>query len=221
MPFFARARQGLLALGHHGVLVVDVAVLDRRVAPLEGGPVALQFEEGLEVPRPEERVREGLESERRGGAAAVVVTRPDRRLGGEVAKDPREALVLRAGLGDEVFTRGARLYLDRCKFKCAETDDFRECMEEVSGRSLEQFFWQWCTRPNIPRLKVSPVWDGAETLTVTVEQTGSPIRRPKEQRATLIGLGLNRIRRRSTLPDTPATRGMIAKVAHLVRVVEE
>ncbi len=57
--------------------------------------------------------------------------------------------------------------------------------------------------------------------TVTVEQTGSPIRRPKEQRATLIGLGLNKIRRRSTLPDTPAVRGMIAKVSHLVRVVDE
>ncbi|MCX5579090.1 50S ribosomal protein L30 [Kaistia terrae] len=57
--------------------------------------------------------------------------------------------------------------------------------------------------------------------TVTVEQTGSPIRRPAEQRATLIGLGLNRIRRRSTLQDTPAVRGMIAKVAHLVRVVDE
>jgi large subunit ribosomal protein L30 len=57
--------------------------------------------------------------------------------------------------------------------------------------------------------------------TITVEQTGSPIRRPKDQRATLIGLGLNKIRRRSTLPDTPAVRGMIAKVDHLVRVVDE
>jgi large subunit ribosomal protein L30 len=57
--------------------------------------------------------------------------------------------------------------------------------------------------------------------TVTVEQTGSPIRRPADQRATLIGLGLNRIRRRATLQDTPAVRGMIAKVAHLVRVVDE
>ena len=57
--------------------------------------------------------------------------------------------------------------------------------------------------------------------TITVEQTGSPIRRPPEQRATLIGLGLNKIRRRSTLPDNPATRGMIAKVQHLVRVVDE
>ncbi len=57
--------------------------------------------------------------------------------------------------------------------------------------------------------------------TITVEQTGSPIRRPAVQRQTLIGLGLNKIRRRRTLPDTPAVRGMIAKVSHLVRVVEE
>jgi large subunit ribosomal protein L30 len=57
--------------------------------------------------------------------------------------------------------------------------------------------------------------------TVQVEQTGSPIRRRHDQRETLIGLGLNKLGRRSELPDTPATRGMIAKVAHLVRVVEE
>ena len=57
--------------------------------------------------------------------------------------------------------------------------------------------------------------------TVTVEQTGSPIRRPADQRATLVGLGLNRMGRRRTLPDTPQVRGMIAKVAHLVRVVDD
>ena len=57
--------------------------------------------------------------------------------------------------------------------------------------------------------------------TITVEQTGSPIRRPKDQRATLIGLGLNRIGRRRTLKDTPEVRGMIRKVSHLVRIVEE
>ena len=54
-----------------------------------------------------------------------------------------------------------------------------------------------------------------------VEQTGSPARRPADQRATLVGLGLNRIRRRKTLQDTPSVRGMIAKVQHLVRVVDE
>ena len=57
--------------------------------------------------------------------------------------------------------------------------------------------------------------------TITVEQTGSPIRRPSDQRATLIGLGLNKRHRRRTLEDTPQVRGMIAKVAHLVRVVDE
>ena len=56
--------------------------------------------------------------------------------------------------------------------------------------------------------------------TITVEQTGSPIRRPADQRQTLIGLGLNKIRRRATLPDNPATRGMIDKVRHLVRIVD-
>jgi len=61
----------------------------------------------------------------------------------------------------------------------------------------------------------------AKDKTITVEQIGSPLRRPGEQRATLIGLGLNKLHRRRTLVDTPSTRGMIAKVAHLVRVVEE
>ncbi|RDJ27893.1 50S ribosomal protein L30 [Bosea caraganae] len=56
--------------------------------------------------------------------------------------------------------------------------------------------------------------------TVVVEQIGSPIRREASQRQTLIGLGLNKIRRRSTLVDTPAVRGMIDKVRHLVRVVD-
>jgi large subunit ribosomal protein L30 len=57
--------------------------------------------------------------------------------------------------------------------------------------------------------------------TLTVEQIGSPIRRPDSQRQTLIGLGLNKLHRTSTLEDTPAVRGMIAKVAHLVRIVEQ
>ena len=56
--------------------------------------------------------------------------------------------------------------------------------------------------------------------TVTLEQTASPIGRPGSQRETLKGLGLNRIGRRSSVVDTPASRGMIAKVAHLVRIVD-
>ena len=54
---------------------------------------------------------------------------------------------------------------------------------------------------------------------VTVRQTGSPIRRTKDQRATLVGLGLNKLGRTSTLDDTDSVRGMIAKVAHMVEVV--
>jgi large subunit ribosomal protein L30 len=57
--------------------------------------------------------------------------------------------------------------------------------------------------------------------TVVVEQIGSPIRRRFDQRQTLIGLGLNKLNRRATLKDSPSVRGMIAKVHHLVRVVEE
>ena len=56
--------------------------------------------------------------------------------------------------------------------------------------------------------------------TVTIEQIGSPIRRDFRQRQALIGLRLNKMHRRSTLVDTPATRGMIEQVKHLVRVVE-
>ncbi|WP_102958507.1 50S ribosomal protein L30 [Mangrovicella endophytica] len=56
--------------------------------------------------------------------------------------------------------------------------------------------------------------------TITVEQIGSPLRRPNDQRQTLIGLGLNKMHRRTTLEDTPSVRGMIAKVSHLVRVVD-
>lgn len=60
----------------------------------------------------------------------------------------------------------------------------------------------------------------AAKKTVTVIQTGSPIGRRYDQEQTLIGLGLNKIRKQRTLEDTPAVRGMINKVKHLVKVVE-
>jgi large subunit ribosomal protein L30 len=62
--------------------------------------------------------------------------------------------------------------------------------------------------------------EAASGKTVTVEQIGSPLRRDPKQRQTLVGLGLNKMNRRRTLEDTPAVRGMIRKVQHLVRVVE-
>ena len=57
--------------------------------------------------------------------------------------------------------------------------------------------------------------------TLVVKQVGSPIRRPKEQRDTLKGLGLNKMHRTRELEDTPAVRGMIRKIPHLVEVIEE
>ncbi len=61
----------------------------------------------------------------------------------------------------------------------------------------------------------------AAKKTVTVEQYASANRRPKIQTETLIGLGLNKLHRKRTLEDTPAVRGMINRIAHLVRVVED
>ena len=56
--------------------------------------------------------------------------------------------------------------------------------------------------------------------TIVVRQIGSPIRRPAKQRQTLVGLGLNRMHRVRELEDTPAVRGMIRKIPHLVEIVE-
>ncbi len=61
----------------------------------------------------------------------------------------------------------------------------------------------------------------ASKKTLKVRQTGSPIRRAQDQRATLIGLGLNKIGRERELEDTPSVRGMIRKVSHMVEIVEE
>ncbi len=61
----------------------------------------------------------------------------------------------------------------------------------------------------------------AATKTIVVKQIGSPIRRPAIQRQTLIGLGLNKMHKTRELEDTPAVRGMVAKIPHLVEIVEE
>ena len=57
--------------------------------------------------------------------------------------------------------------------------------------------------------------------TIVVKQIGSPIRRPAKQKATLVGLGLNKMGRTRELEDTPSVRGMINKVSHMVEIVEE
>ena len=60
----------------------------------------------------------------------------------------------------------------------------------------------------------------ATKKTMTLEQMRSANRRPQRQTDTLVGLGLNKLHRQSTVEDTPATRGMLKKVEHLVRVVD-
>jgi large subunit ribosomal protein L30 len=57
--------------------------------------------------------------------------------------------------------------------------------------------------------------------TIVVKQIGSPIRRPAIQRETLKGLGLNKMHRTRELEDTPAVRGMVNKIPHLVQIIEE
>jgi large subunit ribosomal protein L30 len=57
--------------------------------------------------------------------------------------------------------------------------------------------------------------------TIVVKQIASPARRPDVQRQTLIGLGLNKVNKTRELEDTPAVRGMVAKIPHLVRIIEE
>ena len=61
----------------------------------------------------------------------------------------------------------------------------------------------------------------ASGKTITIEQVASAARRPQRQTDTLVGLKLNKLHRRATLEDTPAVRGMINKVQHLVRIVDE
>ena len=56
---------------------------------------------------------------------------------------------------------------------------------------------------------------------IVVKQIGSPIRRTADQRATLIGLGLNKMHKTRELEDTPSVRGMVNKIPHLVIIVEE
>ncbi|MBT3467182.1 MAG: 50S ribosomal protein L30 [Ascidiaceihabitans sp.] len=57
--------------------------------------------------------------------------------------------------------------------------------------------------------------------TIVVKQTGSPIRRPAKQRATLVGLGLNKMHKTRELEDTPSVRGMVRSISHMVEIIEE
>jgi large subunit ribosomal protein L30 len=71
--------------------------------------------------------------------------------------------------------------------------------------------------PNFDTVKARTMSD----KTITVEQYRSAIRRPEIQTQTLKGLKLNKLHRRSTLKDTPEVRGMVHRISHLVRIVED
>ncbi len=59
------------------------------------------------------------------------------------------------------------------------------------------------------------------TKKIIVTQIGSPIRRPQKQRATLVGLGLNKMHKTRELEDTPSVRGMVNSIPHLVKIIDE
>lgn len=67
--------------------------------------------------------------------------------------------MLRHMLGDEIFWKGMQEYTKRFAARSVETDDFRHVMEEVSGRSLEQFFQEYCYRPGTPVIKIAYNWN--------------------------------------------------------------
>ncbi len=80
--------------------------------------------------------------------------------------------MLRERLGEAVFRRGTKLFIERFRHGVADTDDYRRVLEEVSGQSLERFFQQWCRRTGLPRVSVDLRWDEqARMLSVTLEQT--------------------------------------------------
>jgi aminopeptidase N len=80
--------------------------------------------------------------------------------------------MLRYEVGEEKFWEGMRLYYNRYRNGNAVTDDFRKCMEEVSGTDLKEFFHQWLYVAGQPDLKISQEADGKSGKTViTIEQT--------------------------------------------------
>lgn len=86
--------------------------------------------------------------------------------------------MLRHQLGDDLFWKAVRTYLDRFRGRLAETDDLRLVVEDVTGRSFEQFFTQWTRRPGVPELDVRYRWDSKHHLAeITVKQTQSIDRR--------------------------------------------
>jgi aminopeptidase N len=82
--------------------------------------------------------------------------------------------VLRNLVGDSIFRRAVKLYVERFSNKNAETDDLRKCVEEVSGLSLQQYFEQWLRKPGHPELKIEYDFDHtSKVATIKLSQTQS------------------------------------------------
>lgn len=115
----------------------------------------------------------------RAGMVSNLYTNPDSRFtsGDNVYSKGGSVLhMLRVRLGDAAFFGGITTYLQKHAFTQVETDDFRTCLEEASGQSLERFFDQWCGRPGHPALAIDLSWTAAESgdggaLSVVIDQT--------------------------------------------------
>lgn len=141
--------------------------------------------------------------------------------------------MLRRLLGDEIFFRGVGIYVDRFAGKTVETDDFRKCLEEASGRSLEEFFNQWCFRSGCPVVKVSSSYDaGSRLLTIDVEQkqrnpAASPmkfdlpvlIRTATGERTISIAIATDKVNRQEQL-DGPPTMIAVDPTLDVLKVLE-
>ena len=95
---------------------------------------------------------------------------PFRRAANPYGKGASVLHMLRVGLGDDLFFKGVKLFIERRALKTAESIDLRTALEDVSGKDLRQFFRQWVERPGIPRLSVKTSWENGE-LTVDITQT--------------------------------------------------
>ncbi|MDX9912763.1 MAG: M1 family aminopeptidase [Phycisphaerales bacterium] len=101
-------------------------------------------------------------------------TQPGEAFGRAANPYPKGASILhmlREREGDDTFFRAMRAYVDAHKLSTVETDEFRRAHEDASGDSLERFFWQWCQRPGIPRLKIDASWSAEGGLSLAVTQT--------------------------------------------------
>lgn len=89
--------------------------------------------------------------------------------------------MLRNLIGDDIFKKAVKTYVERFSFKNAETDDFRKCVEEVSGKSLQQFFEQYIFKPGHLELNVEFEFDhSGNSARIRVIQTqntddGTPV----------------------------------------------